>query len=312
MVCEMNRTALFSFILLLLVALTCAAQTPPALFYDGSARPVTFAASEIRRAYIERGEQLQERGLGELGADGATTRLVIAAGAEQSNQIASRLGVQRLGKNVAQAYSIRRKSEGGVTTVAVLGADAAGAMYGGLDLAEAVQLGTLDDLAISDNEPYVEKRGIKFNIPLDVRTPSYSDNADAAQNNIPEMWSLDFWREEIDELARQRFNVVTLWNLHPFPSMVKVPEYPDVALDDVWRTNVPMDDSYSHSGSDMLRPELLEDVEVVKTMPIDEKIEFWRDVMQYGQGPRHRVLHLHVEHLHLRHRRQVRHYTGAG
>ena len=49
------------------------------------------------------------------------------------------------------------------------------------------------------------------------------------------MWSMDFWREFFDEMARDRYNVLSLWSLHPFPSLVKVPEYPDVALADVKR-----------------------------------------------------------------------------
>ena len=111
-------------------------------------------------------------------------------------------------------------------------------MYGGLDLAEAIRLGTLATIKDADHEPFIVRRGLKFNIPLDARTPSYSDAGDAAQQNIPEMWSRDFWHEFLDEMARHRFNVLSLWNLHPFPSLVKVPEYPDVALNDVKRTTV--------------------------------------------------------------------------
>ena len=47
------------------------------------------------------------------------------------------------------------------------------------------------------------------------------------------MWDLSFWQAYLDELARTRYNVLSLWNKHPFPSMVKVPDYPDVALEDV-------------------------------------------------------------------------------
>jgi len=83
----------------------------------------------------------------------------------------------------------------------VLAADAVGAMYGGLDVAEAMRLGTLAGLRDSDHSPRIGQRGIKFNIPLDARTPSYSDNSDAAQANIPEMWSCDFWRAFLDEMA---------------------------------------------------------------------------------------------------------------
>lgn len=185
--------------------------------------------------------------------------------------------VLKTGKGAPQSYSIRAASGRYVVT----GGDAVGTMYGGLDLAEALRIGS--DVKDADYKPYIAQRGIKFNIPLDLRTPSYSDNSDSAQANIPEMWSMDFWREFLDEMARHRYNVLSLWSLHPFPSIVKVPEYPEVALNDVLRTKVKLDDSYSHTGHDMFRPELMRDTEVVRRMSIDDKIRFWREVMQYAR-----------------------------
>lgn len=178
-----------------------------------------------------------------------------------------------------QCYRIERKT---ADSVSVVGGDATGVMYGGLDVAEALRLGALEHLSEGVRRPYIERRGIKFNIPLDLRTPSYSDASDSAQANIPEVWSMDFWRDLLDEMARHRYNVLTLWNLHPFPSIVKVPEFPDIALNDVWRTRVPLDSSFSLTGSDMVRPEMLADHEIVKRITIDEKIAFWRDVMEYA------------------------------
>ena len=64
---------------------------------------------------------------------------------------------------------------------------------------------------------------------------------------------------------------------------MKVPEYPQVALDDVKRTTLPLDDSYSFNGNDMVRPAMLERPETVKHIKMGEKIEFWRDVMQYAK-----------------------------
>ncbi|MBL8232131.1 MAG: hypothetical protein JNL98_26785 [Bryobacterales bacterium] len=237
----------------------------PVLQYDASIEPVRFAATEIRRAFASRSEQLVERPLS-AAATGAR-RMVISVTA---------------GSGAWQSYSIRRQVEGNRTTWQVTAPDAAGAMYGGLDLAEAVRLGTLDQLVDVTKSPHMERRGIKFNAPLDLRTPSYSDNSTAAQANIPEMWSMDFWREFLDNMARNRYNVLSLWNLHPFPSLVRVPEYPDVALNDVLRTRVPLDDTYTMSGSDMFRPMLMERVEVVRRMSIDGKIAFWREVMRYA------------------------------
>lgn len=179
-----------------------------------------------------------------------------------------------------QSYRIERGSDG---QIRVIGGDANGAMYGGLDIAEALRLGNLDALDSREHTPFVERRGIKFNIPLDARTPSYSDAGDAAQANIGEMWSLEFWHEFLDEMARDRFNVLTLWNLHPFPSIVKVPEYPDVALDDVTRSTAKFDYAeMSLRGINMVRPETLANLQTLKTISIDDKIEFWRAVMQYA------------------------------
>jgi len=58
-----------------------------------------------------------------------------------------------------------------------------------------------------------------------LKTPSYDDTGDAAQNNYAEMWNFDFWKEFLDDMARYRYNTLTLWNPHPFPSIVKLPNY---------------------------------------------------------------------------------------
>jgi hypothetical protein len=94
------------------------------------------------------------------------------------------------------------------------------------------------------------------------------------------MWEREFWTRFLDAMARHRYNVLSLWSLHPFPSLVKVPEFPDVALNDVWRTRAKLDDTFSFAGNDMVRPAMLADHEVLKRMTIDEKIGFWRWVMQ--------------------------------
>jgi hypothetical protein len=182
------------------------------------------------------------------------------------------------GKGVPQSYRLERE------TVRVAGADTAGLIYGGLDVAEAIRLGTFGDLKSGERKPFIAQRGIKFNIPLDLRTPSYSDNSDSAQANIPEVWSREFWREFLDEMARHRYNVLTLWNLNPFPSIVKVPEYPDVALADVLRgKREHFDHTFPFTGKDMYRPAFLKDAEVVKKMTIDQKIAFWNDVMKMAK-----------------------------
>lgn len=168
--------------------------------------------------------------------------------------------------------------------IGIIGHDPAGLMYGGLELAEQIAIYGIKGVKPVDQNPRMEMRGTKHNIPLDVRTPSYTDPCDAAQNNIGEMWSFDFWKEYIDNLAKHRYNYVSLWSLHPFPSLVKVPGYEDVALDDVQRSTVEWKEDYSLNGIGFDAPEILANPEIVLNISIEEKIEFWKKVLAYGKS----------------------------
>lgn len=180
-----------------------------------------------------------------------------------------------------QAYGF----SGSPTDITVTAGDDVGAMYGGLDIAEALR--TRGDALVrllaneSVRRPHIASRGLKFNIPLDLRTPSYADGGDSNRANIPEVWERDFWAQYFDEMARHRFNVLTLWNMHPFPSMVRVPGYEDIALDDVWRSRTPLGPQiFDNRGNDFMSPRFMDNREIVKTISMDDKIAFWRDVME--------------------------------
>jgi hypothetical protein len=258
----LSVVAVTARIAVLMVALSVAAAAAGLELTNDAAtgEPGEFAVKEIRRAAEARGMT--------SGDDASATRIELKVGGAEGG--------------VAQSYRIRVRNESGHRFITVRGADPVGAMYGGLDIAEAIRTGTLDALKDSDHKPHIARRGIKFNLPLDLRTPSYTDCSDAAQANIPEMWEREFWTAFLDAMARNRYNVLSLWSLHPFPSLVKVPEFPEVALDDVWRTRARLDDTFSFAGSDMVRPEMLADHEVVKRLTMDEKIAFWRWVMQHA------------------------------
>lgn len=180
----------------------------------------------------------------------------------------------------AEAFSITILEKG---RILVEGGDDAGLMYGGLELAEQIELYGVKGINETFQAPYMKTRGVKYNIPLDVRTPTYTDPADASQMNILEMWNIEFWKEYIDQLALSRYNLISLWNLHPFPSMVKVPEYPEIALDDVHRSTSTFPKTFYEIGNGEKTPEILANTEVVKKMSIDEKIVFWKEVMKHAQ-----------------------------
>jgi hypothetical protein len=189
----------------------------------------------------------------------------------------------------AQAYKIVQTGK----AIKVRGGDARGLMYAGLDLADKLEAGKdLQKMGIVEGKPYIAYRGIKFNIPLDARNPSYDDTGDAAQMNIETMWEFDFWKNYLDNMARYRYNLLTLWNLHPYPSMVKVPGYEDVALNDVCvytgDVNQKTDMRWKKEG--IQDPKNLR---VVKKMTIDEKIAFWKKVFKYADD---RGIDIHMYH----------------
>jgi hypothetical protein len=248
-----------------------------ALVYDPAIATITFAASDIKVALTASGYTVIDVPLASLATVTASVRVVVttvdsAAGkAFLSGATAPTLS--------AQGFALRKDPATGYTGWWVLGADAVGAMYGGLELAETARL-ALGLTAVEEltQNPYIASRGVKFNIPLDARTPSYSDAGTAAQMNIAEVWDLAFWREYFDTMARYRLNNLSLWNLHPFPSMVKVPEYPNVALADVKKTTVQLRPALN--GVNMSTTASLAALTTVKTMTIDQKIAFWQAVMQ--------------------------------
>ncbi len=182
-----------------------------------------------------------------------------------------------------EGFSIRITTNNGKKLIWLMAADRAGLLYGGYEIAEQIRCYGLDGIKELDQNPYMAMRGVKFNIPLDVRTPSYTDMCDAAQNNIAEMWNFDFWKNFIESLAKHRYNYISCWSLHPFPSLVKVPGYEDVALDDVQRSTIRFKEHYTLEATDYGDPEILEQVETLLEMTIDEKIAFWRKVMAYGK-----------------------------
>ena len=176
-----------------------------------------------------------------------------------------------------EAYQIEEQNG----RIIISGGDANGLMYGGLEVAEQLEL--TGEVLNSKGQPYIAKRGIKFNIPLDSRTPSYDDTGDAALENYAVMWEWDFWTEYLDQLAIHRYNVLSLWNPHPFPSMVKLPNYPDVALEDVYVTTLrPIGVENEWAEPQMVSTNVVENLMLVKPMTIEEKIAFWQKVMKYA------------------------------
>ena len=178
-----------------------------------------------------------------------------------------------------QAYKI----EPGQNEICVYGGGPAGILYGGLELAEHIRLNRQLPKSEIHGKPFMDRRGIKMNIPLDARTPSYDDTGDAAIKNTINVWDINFWHEYLDSMAINRYNTLTLWNPHPFPSMIYQESYPEVALDDICITTlIPKGIENEWGEPQLVSTNVIANLKVIKVMSIDEKIAFWKEVMRYA------------------------------
>ncbi len=260
-----------------------------AVFRDASLAPVAFAAGEIRKALEDHGFSVTEKAWDQIGEDRSPVRILLPVADPNSAQGRAKQFVEEHGKTLGkQGYLVTKTSSQrrpGSENYLAVSIDPIGAMYGGLHLAESILINRgLGGISRTTKSPYIEHRGIKFNIPLDERTPSFDDTGDAAHENYRHMWEFSFWREFLDDMARHRYNTLTLWHPHPFPSIVKCPNYPDVALDDVCvAAQKPTRQSRGSHSSNFHESPVFDDLNVVKKMTIDEKIAFWRRVMKHAR-----------------------------
>lgn len=261
------KVRLLSFVLLICFSSMNAHAAVVELFYKESLPQSAFAASEIQQALEANNHSVELKPLSSLKSESTKSRIVLALAEDraltetliaQGSDIPSHLG--------EQAYALRTITEPALTYW-VTGGDANGLMYGGLQLAENIRSKDLGGIYNSQEAPHIKNRGVKYNLPLDARLPTYFGhrykphtevfNGDAAKEAIPHVWDLSYWEDWFDEMARNRFNVISIWNCHPFPGLLDMEE----SVQDVQGFN-----GYS------------------KQMSAAEKVEFWKQVMAYGKG----------------------------
>lgn len=114
---------------------------------------------------------------------------------------------------------------------------AAGDIKAALEKQEhTVQVHDLARAYDEEESPHIKNRGIKFNIPLDKESPTYyyGHHGTSHKLAIKDVWDMGFWKTWFDEMARHRYNVLSLGSPHPFTSMVNMEdEYPGIAIQGV-------------------------------------------------------------------------------
>ena len=101
--------------------------------------------------------------------------------------------------------------------------DERGAMYGLLDLAQELHSGTpLDRVPDRTARARLGFRAIKFNLPWSAyrTSPALEQHQETSKD-------LRFWEAFLDMMAENRFNVLSLWSIHPFHYMIRPRNFPE-------------------------------------------------------------------------------------
>jgi YhcH/YjgK/YiaL family protein len=183
----------------LLVVLTCGgrcfAQTVH-LVYNQSSPQVSYAARILKKALSEKNIQLNN--------------------GKPSTEI--NLSVDAI-RQTKEAYTIVNNGK----RITVTGGDERGVIYGSFAIAEDIRKSvSLNKIQSTSEKPHVPFRGIKYDLPWDTYR-----NSTALYLHTETCKDLHYWEAFLDMMAQNRFNVLTLWNLHPYPYMIRAKNFPE-------------------------------------------------------------------------------------
>ena len=231
------------------------------LYVDPTVPQLAFAAGDIKAALEKRNYTVQVHSLVALAKSPSGKKIVLALATNKAvvSQLAAQGGKPVVGLG-AQAYALRTTTKPELSYW-VLGGDANGTMYGGLQLAESLSGSGLRGRFDTEESPLLLNRGMKLNLPLDKRIPTYVGgwSSNSAKKAIPHVWDMTFWKTLIDQQARNRYNMLSVWVHHPFPALVKLADYPKACLPNI-------------EGFDGF----------VKELSHEQRVAFWREVMRYA------------------------------
>jgi len=169
--------------------------------FDTASKPLAFGVDRLQKAFQISGQQVIATN---ITADPAQDISVIISKADTS--------IKKEGFRISFLNKKLR-----ITAI-----DTTGAMYGLLEVAEQIQLGNVwQDVRQETVNPHLAVRAIKYNLPWS----SYRSGP-AMEQHMEFSKDLHFWQVFLDQMADNRFNILSLWNIHPFSFMVKPVNFP--------------------------------------------------------------------------------------
>ena len=106
--------------------------------------------------------------------------------------------------------------------ITITGGDTRGLIYGSLSVVEELKNGTkLHQIAPRNERPHLPFRAIKFDLPWD----PYRHSA-ALDLHYETCRDTTYWQAFLDMMVANRFNALSLWNLHPYTFMIRPTSFP--------------------------------------------------------------------------------------
>ena len=191
------KKILIPFVLLIQLTNLVLAQSVR-LQYDSSSVKAKYAEKMLHQALLEKGYTIQKD--------------------KSDYSISIKINSQNL---KPEAYILQPEKN----KITITGGDGTGVIYGSLSLAEDLRNGiSLSNMHERSESPNLSFRAIKFDLPWDTYRHSY-----ALSQHQETCKDLKFWEAFLDMMAENRFNALTLWNLHPYTFLIKPKNFPEAS-----------------------------------------------------------------------------------
>ena len=125
------------------------------------------------------------------------------------------------GAYALESFSISRSAN----TITITGGSDRALIYGCLSLAEDIRNGiALKNIKPKKEDAFLPFRAIKYDLPWDTYRHSY-----ALSLHDSTCRDTAYWKAFLDMMAENRFNTLTLWNLHPYTFLIKPKNFPEAS-----------------------------------------------------------------------------------
>jgi hypothetical protein len=166
--------------------------------YDTTSLQSIYAAKILEQSLVNKGYSVQK--------------------AETDYSIILKIDSNRLSE---EAFIINRQDN----RITVTGGDGRGIIYGCQSIAEDLRNGiNLQNTILKSDSTHLHFRAIKFDLPWDTYRHS---NALYQHQEICS--DLNYWKAFLDMMCKNRFNALTLWNLHPYTFLIKPTNFPEAS-----------------------------------------------------------------------------------